>query len=794
MQNLRSRSAGNIMNPSPKQHGTMIVILALFVPSSSAPAKSPGICRSFTENRVDCTAGNSKISEENCTARGCCYDGDATGTNTTCYYAAPGIPVTTIHVISSNHFDAGYADLTATVINNYFDNYFPRAASVGADLRKNCSQSLKWMTFSYLVSLYLDCPPGFGLHCPTEAALTTFKAAVAARDIVWPAFPTNAELAAADPSALRFGVRLSNDTADALGVKRPSVLSTRDVPGMPRSAIPTLVAAGVTGLSEGMNGRMVPVNVPPVFRWKDEASGSALTTLWHWHGYGQLGDPGNPIQVPGSSHAIAYNWRGDNAGPPMTYEETLTDFAKFEAYFPSEWNAKAVSSTLEEFIDALHADNAEALLPVVTQDLADTWVWGAASDAGKVMRMRALHRARTACEATHTPECSYSDPRYYNFSRLIQKNTEHTWGMSVFHYGIEANVHWDNSNFHKDLAGGQKNLAAFVQSWVEQRNYGVIYPIEALQKPWEKPAPPPHPLMAYIEQEFTAMQPQNQSDPTAAGFKKVSPGETCTDFGSFKAIQLDTTGALTLLTTSNGTELASTTNRLGSLLYQTLVLEDFQTWQAEYLIAGSGGTNEFGKPASFMEASPKPEHVDAHATVTQLWRKDNTILADVAFSTNLVQDYGAPATARINYTATGMDRVAVELTIFDKTATRLPEALYFQFNPVGSGEGAWAMDKLGAWVDPLDVADGASKGMHMITTGVQHTRPAATPVFFESPDAVLARWDKPLPFPTPIHRQPDLSLGVSYLLIDNIWNTNYPFWYPFVPEDKDTKFRFAIAA
>lgn len=51
----------------------------------------------------------------------------------------------------------------------------------------------------------------------------------------------------------------------------------------------------------------------------------------------------------------------------MNYKETLSDFAKFEGFFPSEWNAKAVSSTLEEFVDALHADNVDAVLPVVTQ-------------------------------------------------------------------------------------------------------------------------------------------------------------------------------------------------------------------------------------------------------------------------------------------------------------------------------------------------------------------------------------------------------------------------------------------
>ena len=110
--------------------------------------------------------------------------------------------------------------------------------------------------------------------------MTQFKQAVTDRHIVWPALPTNAELAAADASSLTFGVRLSNDTADRLGVPRPGVLSTRDVPGMPRSAVPILVDAGVKALTEGMNGRMVPVNVPPVFKWKDPASGKSILTLW----------------------------------------------------------------------------------------------------------------------------------------------------------------------------------------------------------------------------------------------------------------------------------------------------------------------------------------------------------------------------------------------------------------------------------------------------------------------------------------------------------------------------------
>ena len=47
---------------------------------------------------------------------------------------------------------------------------------------------------------------------------------------------------------------------------------------------------------------------------------------------------------------------------------------------------------------------------------------------------------------------------------------------------------------------------------------------------------------------------------------------------------------------------------LGLFRYQTLVLDDFLQWQSEYLINGSGGQNEYGKPKSFMNAVPTPTH------------------------------------------------------------------------------------------------------------------------------------------------------------------------------------------
>jgi hypothetical protein len=39
------------------------------------------------------------------------------------------------------------------------------------------------MQFPDQISLYLDCPEGYGFHCPTKDELDTFKEAVANGDI-----------------------------------------------------------------------------------------------------------------------------------------------------------------------------------------------------------------------------------------------------------------------------------------------------------------------------------------------------------------------------------------------------------------------------------------------------------------------------------------------------------------------------------------------------------------------------------------------------------------------------------
>ena len=125
----------------------------------------------------------------------------------------------------------------------------------------------------------------------------------------------------------------------------------------------------------------------------------------------------------------------------------------------------------------------------------------------------------------------------------------------------------------------------------------------------------------------------------------------------------------------------------------------------------------------------------------------------------------------------------------------LPEALFVSNTPLGAAEPAakWSMDVLGSDVDPLDVAEGASRGLHAVTAGVKLTRADGASLALGSLDAAVVRWDAPLPFPTPLHAQPELARGASYLLHNNIWNTNYPAWYPFDRNDAgNLAFRFQL--
>ena len=95
--------------------------------------------------------------------------------------------------------------------------------------------------------------------------------------------------------------------------------------------------------------------------------------------------------------------------------------------------------------------------------------------------------------------------------------------------------------------------------------------------------------------------------------------------------------------------------------------------------------------------------------------------------------------------------------VFEKTPTRLPEAMFFRFVPMSA---AWKMDKLDRPIDPSVVIAGGNQHMHAVSSFVSCSN--ATGSFslkIQQIDSPLVCFGRPTGFPTPTDRAPDFNEG-----------------------------------
>lgn len=140
---------------------------------------------------------------------------------------------------------------------------------------------------------------------------------------------------------------------------------------------------------------------------------------------------------------------------------------------------------------------------------------------------------------------------------------------------------------------------------------------------------------------------------------------------------------------------------------------------------------------------------------------------------------------------------------FNKTACHAPETLWLLNSPATTEAAGWGLDKLGSEVNPLDVdlstptracPRGNTCGVHLHAVGSDGGavyRGAEGTLRLQSRDSMLLSVGQPLPAPTPL-RVPDPRGGVHFSLVNNLWNTNYPEFYPFHPGDENSRFRFVL--
>jgi hypothetical protein len=85
-----------------------------------------------------------------------------------------------------------------------------------------------------------------------------------------------------------------------------------------------------------------------------------------------------------------------------------------------------------------------------TRRIGDTWIYGAGADPKKTKLLRLMMRARTAVLGDHfnLPQEQFNaDPALANFSRLLLKNTEHTFGTDSLSTHRRRRLHAETRSF-----------------------------------------------------------------------------------------------------------------------------------------------------------------------------------------------------------------------------------------------------------------------------------------------------------------------------------------------------------
>jgi Domain of unknown function (DUF5054) len=660
---------------------------------------------------------------------------------------APG-QVKRVLVAFTCHLDVGFTDTQAAVLAKYFDQYYPAALKTAQAMRQSGEDRYVWSTGSWLLYDYLD-------HA-TGAARARAEHAIDNGDFAWFAVPFNLETEMLDRSMLEGAMAISR-ALDRRFNKTTAGGKMSDVPGHTRGLVAPFAENGVTFLDIGVNGASTVPEVPPLFVWK-EPQGASLIMMYH-HGYGGV------LQVPGSDLAVAIEVRNDNAGP-HSVAEVKKIYAELRRRFP---HAKVTASSLAGI--ALAVEPFKPNLPVITQEIGDTWIYGVASDPVKVARYREVMRLRKQWVAQG--KFGTGDSTDLALLQHLLLAPEHTWGVDTKR--LKDYVHYTPKALATVVDTPRFRWAE--NSWAEKR-LDVDQAVQSL----------PAALRSEAEESLRSLRPKA---PDRAGLRACDAGKEIETAHFTVALDPKTGAIQRLRTKEGGRDWASPHNPLGLFAYQTLSAKDYEEYRAAYIIVKTWwAPKDFGKPdIEKFHAENRVWIPHVAGCWTGRVAEGLRVLAELQIKDAAAERGGRVAWPQKIYLdllfRDSGPSVHIDFTCLGKVANRLPEAMWLSFIPAGAGPQGWTLDKVDQPVSPFDVVKGGNRHMHAVTNGV-HYQDARGSFSIETLDApAVALGER-----SPIYYsndQPDLSKGFHFSLFNNAWGTNYIQWF-----GEDTRFRFIL--
>lgn len=658
------------------------------------------------------------------------------------------LEVKKVHLVFKTHLDVGFTNFAENVIKTYMNEFIPGAISLSESLRnQNQENRYIWTTGSWLINEFLE--------KSDPSMRKRMETAIERGDMAWHGLPFTTHSELADESLFDLGIQVSKKLDRRFGIKTIAAKMT-DVPGHTRGIVPVLAKNNIEFLHIGVNSASTPPDVPPLFVWK--APGGEEIILMYQKSYG------SQMILPGGKTAVEIYFTSDNHGPHKP-EQIAKKYDDLRKQFP---NAEVKASTLNDIAaDVLLLRDQ---LPVVTGELGDTWIHGAASDPYKIARFRELSRLRR--EWLQKETLRFGSPEDLAFGIPLLMIAEHTWGLDVKRYLKD----WDIYTISDVKAARSKpNFKMMEKSWNEKRQY-IDKAIGGL----------PGNLAEEAGKKLEALKPAEDKN---SGFIKITDLKKEIDTPFFKLKIDPKTGSIIQLTDkTTGTGYAGKQNPLCLFSYQNFSQKDFDRFHNQYLTKKpEWALGDFGKPG-----------LDKTGAVSETWPASLKSAGSKNSANGLRLFLDLAVAGKSGKTVAGSpERITVELFFpaaskelqatlqwFGKPANRLPEASWFSFVPPVR-KGSWIIDKMGQPVNFRNVVKDGNRKLHASINGIRLQESTA--------DCSIVSPDAPLVAPGERNllnfdnRLPEVSGGVHFCLHNNVWGTNFAMWF-----DEDMKYRFVL--
>lgn len=665
-----------------------------------------------------------------------------------------------VHVVFKTHLDVGFTDLAQTVLDRYVDEYIPHAIRLAEEMNTEHEKRFIWTVGSYLIDYYLK--------RGDSAARERLERAVKRGDICWHglACTTHTELLDQDLFEYDLGV---SDRLDARFGKTTIAAKMTDVPGHTRAIVAPMANHGKKYLHIGVNASSMVPEVPMTFLWR--ADGQEVIVQYS-------AEYGAPCYVEGMDEVLEFAHTGDNMGP-QSAEAVEMEMARIQAIYP---NAAVEASTMDRYAEVLM--KYRELLPVIEEEIGDTWIHGIASDPLKIARYRQLiaFKNRLKREGTILED----QPWYDGFMMNLLLVAEHTWGLDYKKYLADFS-NWEkkdfqaareadtttldfltnrnanmlnvlNEDFQKYRGGHFEGSYRFYESsHAEQMEY-IARAVEAL----------PEPLRTEAGQELGRLQAESRGQISPSG-RRVSPYERIS-IGSW-TVSFDGSGTMVYLEKNRKRWIAD--GCFGRLSYETYnarnCVENYYAYNRAFRKNQCWSEGDFSKPGlEFVEDLENRNYVFG---AEEICLTGNTIVISLSGNQDAVDRYGCPAHAEIVYEFG--DTIRVRLSWSEKDANRIPEALWFDVNFDVENPYRFMLKKMGTLVSPVDVVNGGNRRQHCVEA--LEYRGADGRITVENIHSPLVSAGgrflygdyRPLP---------DIAKGFSFNLFNNKWGTNFKMW------------------